>query len=157
MQPDERVILARDYFLKGFNCAQSVFAAFHADMGLSERAALLVASGMGGGVGGLREICGAFTGLVMAMGALRGYDDPTDTQRKKAHYAAMQALGARFTADFDTLICRDLLQRQGIVPSPVPAERTPDYYRDRPCARYVEACARYGQEMLNAETAAAQS
>ena len=106
---------------------------------------------MGGGVGGLREVCGAFTGLCMAMGALRGYADPADSQAKQAHYAAIQALGARFTGDFGTLICRDLLASHGITPSPVPADRTPDYYRDRPCARYVEACARYGQEALDGE------
>jgi hypothetical protein len=69
---------------------------------------------------------------------------------KKAHYAAIQALGARFAADHGTLICRDLLASHDIAPAAVPAERTPAYYRDRPCARYVEACARYGQEMLDA-------
>lgn len=150
MSTEERVALARDYFLQGFNCAQSVFAAFHADMGMDEKAALRVASGMGGGVGGLREVCGAFTGLAMAMGALRGYTDPADMDAKKAHYALIQSLGARFTTDFDTLICRDLLASHNITPTAVPAERTPDYYRDRPCARYVEACARYGQEALDA-------
>ncbi len=149
MNTEERVAKARDYFLAGYNCAQSVFTAFHDDMGLTEALALKIASGMGGGVGGLREVCGAFTGLIMALGALRGYHDPAAMDAKKAQYAAVQALGARFTGDYQTLICRDLLAAQGIEPSAVPAERTPAYYRDRPCARYVEACARYGQEWLD--------
>ena len=136
------------YFLQGYNCAQSVFTAFHEEMGLSEKAALRLSSSMGGGVGGLREVCGAFTGLSMVLGALRGYDDPADMDAKKAHYALIQQMGAQFTADHGTLICRDLLASHDITPTAVPADRTPDYYRDRPCARYVEACARMAEETL---------
>ena len=148
MNKTERAQRALAYFMGGYNCAQAVFAAFHEDMGLAEPVALKLASSMGGGVGGLREVCGAFTGLCMAMGALRGYADPADSQAKQAHYAAIQALGARFTGDFGTLICRDLLESHHITPLPIPADRTAEYYRDRPCARYVEACAAYAEDAL---------
>ena len=77
--------------------------------------------------------------LDKAMGALRGYENPTDMDAKKAHYAFIQALGARFTADFDTLICRELLANNHITPTPAPAERTAAYYAERPCAAYVAA------------------
>ena len=139
---------ALDYFMQGYNCAQSVFTAFHEEMGLSEKTALRLSSSMGGGVGGLREVCGAFTGLSMALGALKGYDSPTDMDAKKAHYALIQQLGAQFVNDHGTLICRELLASHDIAPSPVPAERTAAYYKDRPCARYVEACARMAEETL---------
>ena len=148
MTAEQRAQKALDYFMQGYNCAQSVFTAFHEDMGMTEELALKTASSLGGGVGGLREVCGAFLGMSMALGALRGYDSPTDAQRKQAHYALIQEMAARFTVDFNTLICRDLLESHGITPSPIPAERNAEYYKARPCARYVDACARYGQEAL---------
>ena len=144
---------ALTYFMQGYNCAQSVFTAFHEEMGLSEKAALRLSSSMGGGVGGLREVCGAFTGLSMVLGALRGYDDPADMNAKKAHYALIQQMGAQFTADHGTLICRELLESHGIAPSPTPADRTAAYYRDRPCAKYVAECARMAEERLAQEKA----
>lgn len=148
MTPDQRAQKALDYFMQGYNCAQAVFAAFHEDMGIPESLALKIASSLGGGVGGLREVCGAFLGMSMALGALRGYDSPTDAQRKQAHYALIQEMAARFTLDHDTLICRDLLASHGVTPTHIPAERKAEYYKARPCARYVEACARYAQEAL---------
>ncbi|HNW86434.1 MAG TPA: C-GCAxxG-C-C family protein [Candidatus Limiplasma sp.] len=139
---------ARDYFNLGFNCAQSVFTAFHEEMGLSESEALRISSSMGGGIGGLREVCGAFCGMSMALGALLGYDSPTDMEAKKAHYARIQQKGAEFSEAFGTLICRDLLASHDIVATPAPAERNAEYYKARPCARYVEACARMAEEEL---------
>lgn len=153
MGSEERAQKALDYFYRGYSCAQAVFAAFHEDMGLGESEALRLASSLGGGVGGLREVCGAFCSLSLALGALKGYDMPDDMERKKAHYALIQAQGTRFSDAFGTLICRELLERQGIQPSPVPAERNAEYYRARPCARYVEACARWGQEALQGTSA----
>lgn len=141
---------ALNYFNQGFNCAQSVFTAFHEEMGLSEREALKLSSSMGGGIGGLREVCGAFCGLSMVLGALKGYDSPTDMDAKKAHYARIQAQAERFTAEHGTLICRDLLASHGIAPTPAPAERNADYYKARPCARYVENCAQMAEEALHA-------
>lgn len=148
MNENSKEQIALDYFNRGFNCAQSVFTAFHEEMGLSEDAALRLSSSMGGGVGGLRDVCGAFCGLSMVMGALKGYDSPTDMDAKKAHYARIQALAARFTDRFDTLICRELLANNHITPTPAPAERTAAYYAERPCAAYVAACARMAAETL---------
>ena len=148
MSEQSKAQKALDYFNLGYNCAQSVFTAFHEEMGLSENEALKLSSSMGGGIGGLREVCGAFCGLSMVLGALRGYDSPTDMDAKKAHYALIQEKAADFTAQFNTLICRDLLASHGIVPTAVPAERNAEYYKARPCARYVEACARMAETEL---------
>ena len=153
MDESSKVQQALAYFMGGSNCAQSVFTAFHDQMGLSEEQAMRLSSAMGGGIGGLREVCGAFSGMAMALGMLRGYSDPSDTQRKQALYARVQALAAQFTTDHHTLICRDLLASHDIIASPVPAERTPDYYRDRPCARYVAACTQLLEESLQTDPA----
>ena len=141
------------YFNLGYNCAQSVFAAFHTEMGLNEAQALRLASSMGGGVGGQREVCGAFLGLSMVLGALLGYDTPDDMEAKKAHYARIQALGDAFRLENGTLICRELLECHGVAPSPTPADRSAAYYRDRPCAKYVAECARMAEERLAQENA----
>ena len=150
MSGEERAQIALGYFNQGFNCAQSVFAAFHQEMGLSESEALRIASSMGGGIGGLREVCGAFSGLSLALGALKGYDSPTDQEAKKAHYALIQQQAAAFTQTYGTLICRDLLASHDIAVSPIPAARDAAYYKARPCARYIETCAILAQEALNA-------
>ena len=68
--------LAEEYFLSGYNCAQAVFLAFAEEQGFSREAAARIASSFGGGVGGMREMCGALSGLCMAAGLLYGYDSP---------------------------------------------------------------------------------
>lgn len=140
---------AAELFLDGYNCAQSVAAAFAPEMGVDEKTVLRLASGFGGGMGGLRGTCGAFSGMTMVLGMLRGYDQTGDPEAKKALYAKVQAMAARFTENHETLVCRDLLAKAGIAAKSTPEERTPEYYRKRPCVRYVEACAGILAEELN--------
>ena len=87
---------ARDLFREGYNCAQSVVGAFHEEMGLSLSEATRLASSFGGGMGGLRETCGAVTGMFLVAGMLMGYDDPADYDGKKAHYARIRQLAEQF-------------------------------------------------------------
>jgi C_GCAxxG_C_C family probable redox protein len=148
-----KVDLARSLYLSGYNCAQSVFAAFSEEMGISQETALRTASGMGGGIGGLRMTCGAVSAMAMVLGALRGYDDAADYEGKKQLYADIQRLHTDFTAVHETSHCRDLLQKSGIVAKAQPSERTPEYYRKRPCARYIELCAQLLAEELNRDHA----
>lgn len=140
---------ARDLFLQGCNCAQAVFTAYAGEMGLSEDEALRIASGMGGGMGGLRFTCGAVSAMALILGALQGYDDPADTVGKKQLYARIQALHARFADEYQNSNCADLLKAAGIAAKAMPAERTPEYYKTRPCVRYVEKCAELVGEELN--------
>ncbi|MBQ8149480.1 MAG: C_GCAxxG_C_C family protein [Clostridia bacterium] len=144
-----KVDLARSLYLSGYNCAQSVFAAFSEEMGLTQETALKMASGMGGGIGGLRMTCGAVSAMAMVLGALRGYSDAADFEGKKQLYADVQQLHAAFTAVHETSNCRQLLQKSGIVAKAQPSERTPEYYQKRPCARYIELCAQLLAEELN--------
>jgi len=140
--------IAGDYFRQGYNCAQSVFAAFKDEMGLEEKLALRISSGFGGGIGGMRGICGAVSGMLMAWGALKGYDTPDDQEKKQKHYASTHALAENFEYLFGTMNCAELLAKHNIVTSFAPAERDEDYYLKRPCARYVEACAGLLEETL---------
>jgi len=141
--------LARSLYLNGYNCAQAVFAAFSEEMGLERDTALRMASGMGGGIGGLRMTCGAVSAMAMVLGSLRGYSDAADHECKKQLYADIQRLHGAFVEVHGTSNCRELLMQSGIVAKAQPSERTPEYYRTRPCARYIELCGRLLAEELN--------
>lgn len=132
------------------NCAQAVLAAFDDVTGLDERAALRISSSFGGGMGKLREVCGAVSGAAFVLGALRGYGNPDAKEEKTAHYARVQDFAARFKAEHDTIICRDLLKGIALKKenTPEPEARTDEYYRVRPCVRFVMTAARVLDEML---------
>lgn len=132
---------AREYFLAGYNCSQSVFLAFSDVTGLDEKTALLVSSSFGGGMGRLREVCGAVSGMFMAAGMLYGYSDPDAPAEKMAHYKRIQELAASFKERNGSIVCRDILGRIANDKSFIPAERTAEYYKTRPCAKMVEDAA----------------
>ena len=129
---------ARELFLQGYNCAQAVFAAYAPEMGLPEQTALRIASGFGGGMGGLRGVCGSLSGMYMALSCLRGYDKAEDKDGKKALYATVQELNARFLEQFEATHCKQLLLNNGVFVSNLPSDRTPEYYKQRPCVRFIE-------------------
>lgn len=133
---------ARNFFKEGYNCTQSVVAAFCEEIGMDRASLLQMASSFGGGMGRLREVCGAVSGMFLVAGALYGYDDPKDMQAKKEHYTRIQELAARFKAENGSIICRELLGLDGLDHSPVPSERTAEYYKKRPCAEMAAAAAR---------------
>lgn len=139
---------ATEYFRQGYNCAQSVFAAFAAEMGLPEDAALRLPSAFGAGLGRMRGTCGAFAGLAMVAGFKRGNltGDPAEKERI---FALTRQLADSFRAEFGTLQCRELLHlpedaREGARPQ----ERTAAYYAARPCERCVAFCAARAAEIL---------
>jgi len=136
---------AEALFCQGYNCAQSVFAAFHNDMGIDRETALRMMSSFGGGMGRLREVCGALTGLFAAIGILYGYSDPDDHDSKTSHYQLVQELAKRFKDEFGSILCRDLLQLEETISDPTPEIRTPAYYEKRPCAEYVH----FGASLLD--------
>jgi len=132
--------LAKKLFTDGYNCSQSVFAAFCDETGLDFETALKLSSSFGGGMGRLREVCGAVSGMFMVAGLKFGYTDPKDDEAKAKHYQLIQELAARFIAENDSIICRDLLGLTCGPNSPTPEARTESYYQKRPCAELV-ACA----------------
>ena len=142
--------LARNNFLKGYNCAQAVAIAFSGEMDMGEEQLAKLASSFGGGMGKMREVCGAVSGAMLVYGALRGNSDPEDGEAKKQHYANVRAFADRFKAEHETIICRELLHNVGLKKDAGgdPEERTPEYYRTRPCVRFVETAATILEEML---------
>lgn len=132
---------ARALFEEGYNCAQAVAAAFAPEMGVSQETAARLLSPFGGGMGRMREVCGAFSGLLAVFGMLYGYSDPAATDEKKALYADVQQMAAEFRAQNGSLICRDLLGLREGASDPTPAPRTPEYYHSRRCGDMVESAA----------------
>ncbi|MGM9589214.1 MAG: C-GCAxxG-C-C family protein [Faecousia sp.] len=138
---------AAELFLSGSNCAQAVLLAFGDVTGLDPALAARLSCGFGGGMGRLREVCGAFSGMLMALDLLYGYADPgINDAAKKAHYALIQDLAARFRAETGSLICREILTNPPSDPTPSP--RTTEYYATRPCTRMVMIAARILDEYM---------
>ena len=124
------------YFCDGYNCSQSVILAFCDDLKLDKELALKLSSSFGGGMGRLREVCGAVTGMFMVAGLLSGYENTDDKDKKDAHYKLIQTLAQEFNDVHNTYICRELLGTVG-KSSPVSDPRTAQYYKTRPCVKFV--------------------
>lgn len=137
---------AEELFRMGYNCSQSVYAAFAEDLGMSVEEAAKRASPFGAGFGKLREVCGAVSGMVLVLGDLCGYQDPMDAAGKQALYALVQRLCGSFEKSEGSLICRELLGLAKGEDLEEPAVRTEEYYQSRPC---VGACRR-AAELLEA-------
>lgn len=135
---------AADLFLEGYNCAQAVAVAFCDVTGLEKDFSAKIASSYGGGMGRLREVCGAVSGMFMVLGYLYGYDTPGDDSKKKQLYAQVQTLANQFREINGSIVCRELLNNPPSDPNPTP--RTAEYYAKRPCVRMVMVAA----ELLDA-------
>lgn len=149
--PEERAELARRYFHDGCNCCQAVTLAFRDVFGVDEAVLRNVATGFGGGMGRMREVCGAFSGCVIAAGFISPVPDCADHQAKTANYALVREFADRFReANGGSIVCRELLGLdRGPSESPAPSERTSEYYRKRPCEEIVGNAARIIAEKLN--------
>ncbi len=132
---------AEENFLKGYNCSQAVFLAFSDLYEMDEKAAARLRSSFGGGMGRLREVCGAVSGMFLAAGMLYGYDKPGDAQGKKEHYARIQQLAKAYEAENGSIVCRELLGLAQKRDEPVPEKRTEEYYKKRPCKKLVRMAA----------------
>ena len=141
-------IKAAELFLEGYNCAQAVAVAFCDVTGLDKDYTAKLVSGFGGGMGGLREVCGAVSGMYFVMGHLYGYESPTDDEAKKELYARVRGLAEKFKEENGSIICRELLKN--IPTDPNPSPRTAEYYAKRPCARMVMVAAKLVDEFIAA-------
>ena len=137
----ERRELAGEYFLQGYNCSQAVVLAFSDIIGINEKDALKLASSFGGGMGRLREVCGAVSGMFIVAGLLYGYDTPERGEIKAEHYRRIQELAKRFEDKYGSVICRELLGLNVKHDTPEPAPRTADFYKKRPCKEIIQTAA----------------
>ena len=140
-------IKAGELFLTGSNCAQAVILAFNDITGLDDKTALRLSSPFGGGIGRMREVCGAVSGMFMVLGLLYGYEEPGEKDcNKKALYKEVQDLADKFRAECGSIICREILKNPPSDPNPTP--RTAEFYAKRPCARMVMTAARILDEYI---------
>lgn len=146
---EERVRRAVELFKSGYNCSQSVVAAFADMYGFSEEQALRMAASFGGGIGRMRQTCGAACGMFMLAGLDCGAVRADDREGKGRNYAVVQQLAERFREENGSLICAELLRlspKAGTPPQP--EARTEAYYKKRPCAMMVETAARLFADYL---------
>ncbi len=124
--------LAEKYFKQGYNCAQAVALSYQEELNLDQDSIAKMTSSFGGGMGRMREVCGAVSGAVFVLGALKGYSSPTDMQAKAEHYKAVQDFAKDFKERNHSIICKELLgiDMDG---NPVPTSRDEDFYKKRPC------------------------
>ena len=137
---------AAELFQQGYNCAQSVAVAFCDVTGLDENFTAKMVSAFGGGMGRLREVCGAVSGMFFVLGHLYGYDTPGDDREKKQLYARVQELAAKFRERNGSIVCRELLDNPPTDPNPSP--RTAEYYKTRPCVHMVITAAKLMDEFI---------
>ena len=142
----DRQIRAAQYFLDGYNCAQAVLAAFSDVTGLSPEHSARMASSFGGGMGRMREVCGAVSGMLMVTSLLYGYDPTAGDEVKKAHYALVQKLAGQFREEVGSIVCREILKNPPSDPNPTP--RTKEFYEKRPCAHMVMLATRIMEEYI---------
>ena len=132
---------AVENFKSGYNCAQAVFSAFAEEFGLDDELALRLSSSFGGGMGRLREVCGAVSSMFAIAGLKQGYTSNNDDDVKAKHYEFIQSLAEKFKTETGSIICRELLNLDEGADSPVPSKRTPEYYAERPCEYFVKLAA----------------
>lgn len=142
---------AKQLFLSGFNCSQAVVGAFIDDFAIDFDTAMKLSSSFGGGMGRMREVCGAVSGAFMIAGLKCGYCDPCDKAAKSAHYALIQKIAADFKQQNGSIICRELLEGVGCngkCQGSIPEDRTAAYYKKRPCAELVYIAAKIVEDEL---------
>lgn len=138
---------AAELFESGYNCAQAVAVAFCDVTGLDEKAAAAMVSSFGGGMGRMREVCGAVSGMLLVAGILYGYDTPGDDSVKATHYQLVQQMADQFRQEAGSIICRDILKNP---PSdPKPTKRSAEFYQMRPCTKMVYLAAEILSQVIS--------
>lgn len=136
---------AAELFTNGYNCAQAVAAAFSDVTGLDAGNCAKMVSAFGGGMGRMREVCGAVSGMFFVVSCLYGYDRP-DPAAQKELYATVQSLAEKFRSQAGSILCRELLANPPSDPNPTP--RTEEFYKQRPCTRMVVLAANILDEYI---------
>ena len=139
---------AGEYFREGYNCSQSVLLAFEDFYNIDKETALKISSSFGGGMGRLREVCGAVSGMFMVAGLLYGYDGAKDQEGKSAHYTRIQELAKIYEQENGSIVCRELLGLSQKKDEPTPSLRTAEYYKKRPCEQLVRIAAGIMEEYI---------
>lgn len=158
---------AIELFYQGYNCSQAVFGAYAERYGIEQELAMRLAASFGGGMGRMREVCGALSGALMVVGMETGATEGRDAAGKKANYDMVQKIAGIYKEKNGSIYCKELL---GLVPMPngekkpaavaqgnpaeltaaenatsqitaftetTPEARTKEYYKKRPCPELI--------------------
>ena len=142
----QRAQKAAELFVEGYNCAQAIAVAFCDFIGMTKEQAAKMASSFGGGMGRMREVCGAVSGMLLVAGILYGYDTPGDDESKKTHYERVQELAGEFRKEIGSIVCREILKNPPSDPTPTP--RTEEFYAKRPCTHMVVTASKLLDEYI---------
>ena len=134
---EERAERAKAFFNEGYNCAQSVAMAYADIANLDEKMVATITASFGGGMGRLREVCGAVSGMAFVASFLSPCHTADNAEAKKANYALVQLFAEQFRQQNGNIVCRSLLGLDRPKDEPTPSPRTTEYYQKRPCAEYV--------------------
>ncbi len=145
---EKRIEKATELFKSGFNCSQSVFNAFSDLYGFDDDTALRISSSFGGGIGRMRQTCGAACGMFLLAGLEKGTSDASNSKGKADNYSLVQELAGEFKKRNGSLICAELLGLKKPEESCIPDERNDQYYKKRPCVEMVREAARIYYEYL---------
>ena len=137
INPIERAERAKALFNEGYNCAQSVALAYADITPLDEQMVATITASFGGGLGRLREVCGAVSGMAFVASFISPCPTSTDAVAKKQNYALVQEFAEKFRQQNGNIVCRSLLGLDHPKDDPTPSARTAEYYKKRPCAEYV--------------------
>jgi len=151
LSPTSRQQSATDNFHQGYNCCQAVLLAFSDILNTDQETLKTIASGFGGGMGRLREVCGAFSAMVMMAGFISPAADPSIKEDRTKNYALVQQFAEKFKElNGGSIVCRELLglAKNAAKESPVPSDRTADYYKKRPCPIIIGNAAKIIAEYL---------
>jgi len=146
---EDRTTRAVDFFKEGYNCSQSVVMAYADYFPFEIETLKRLSAPFGAGMGRLREVCGAATGMFMVLGMVKPASDPLDINAKTANYETVQKTASAFKQKLGSFICADLLEMTREPQSVIPNDRNATYYAERPCA----LCVAVGAEILGKELA----
>lgn len=147
---EQRTARAIAFFEQGYNCSQAVFMAYSDLYGIDTETAAKLATSFGGGMGRLREVCGAVSGMFLVLGLHYPFTDTKDKTAKNTNYKAVQQTANEFKSIMGSYICADLLKLKHEPQNPESSERNEAYYKSRPCTRCVKVAAEIvGKEILS--------
>ena len=139
---------AEELFLKGYACSQAILGAFATEAGIDHNTAMRIASGFGGGMGRMREVCGTMTGAFMVLGLIYGFDEPSPLKKGEI-YSRIKEISDKFKEKNQTIICRELLENVKVTTGSQPEDRTDDYYKRRPCLAHIIFTAQILEEYIS--------
>ena len=163
--------MAESYFRKGYNCSQSVFVSFAHQYGIDEKTALKISASFGGGMGRMREVCGCMSAMALVAGLESGCTTDYNPKGKEKNYEMVQHLAKEFKKiSGGSIVCRELLgldknmkelnenEKQATLDnisesmtSPIPSERTQEYYKKRPCIQLIRAACEILERQIGRE------